>query len=96
MLHDAFGSINFEAEPAYVVTRDILYADDTLLASQSRTNTQNMLNAIVGEGGTYGLVRESMDKCSERPFKHFIILLADEKKENRFRLVQMSDQIIFE
>jgi len=55
MLHDAFGSINFEAEPAYVVTRDILYADDTLLASQIRTNIQNMLKAIVGEGCKYGL-----------------------------------------
>ena len=55
MLRDAFHNIDFEAEPAYVVTRDILYADDTLLASHSKNNVQSMLNAIVLEGQKYGL-----------------------------------------
>eukprot|EP00959_Pyramimonas_sp_CCMP1952_P398826 8357224-Pyramimonas_sp.AAC.1 len=42
-------------EPDYVVTRDELYADDTLLISRSKQNMQNMLNAIVAESRKYGL-----------------------------------------
>jgi len=55
MLHDALEGIQYDPDPEYIVTRDILYADDTLLASQSSSNLQNMLNAIVGEGAKYGL-----------------------------------------
>ena len=55
MLHDALNDIQYDPDPEYVVTRDILYADDTLLASQSSLNLQNMLNAIVTEGAKYGL-----------------------------------------
>ena len=38
-----------------MVTRDVLYADDTLLVSQHQSNLQTMLNAIVEEGRKYGL-----------------------------------------
>eukprot|EP00959_Pyramimonas_sp_CCMP1952_P060790 1269753-Pyramimonas_sp.AAC.1 len=55
MLHDACEAINFEADAAYVATRDRLHADDALLASQSKTNVQSMLNAIAAEGRKYGL-----------------------------------------
>ena len=55
MLHDAIDTLQVEDEPGYVVTRDVLYADDTLLVSQHQSNFQNMLNAIVGEGLNYGL-----------------------------------------
>ena len=53
MLHNALGSIAYDADPEYIVTRDTLYADDTLLASQSGRNLQNMLNAIVEEWANY-------------------------------------------
>ena len=55
MLHDAIDSLHLEEEPGYVVTRDVLYADDTLLVSQHQSNLQNMLNAIIEEGRNYGL-----------------------------------------
>ena len=57
MLHDI--DLRLEAslavEPKYVVTRDILYADDTLLASSSASSLQSLLNAVVEEGARYGL-----------------------------------------
>ena len=55
MLHDALRDLHYEPDPEYIVTRDMLYADDTLLASQSSGNLQSMLNAIVDEGAKYGL-----------------------------------------
>ena len=55
MLNDAVDSLLLEPEPDYVVTRDILYADDTLFVSRHQSNLQAMLNAIVEEGRKYGL-----------------------------------------
>ena len=55
MLHDAIDSLHQEEEPGYVVSRDVLYADDTLFVSQQQSNVQKMLNAIVEEGRKYGL-----------------------------------------
>ena len=36
MLHDVFADVVLEEEPPYVVSRDVLYADDTLLVDASR------------------------------------------------------------
>ena len=55
MLHDSIDTLHLQQEPEYVVTRDVLYADDTLLVSRHQTNLQAMLNAIVEEGQRYGL-----------------------------------------
>jgi len=55
LLHDVFSRLDLRDEPAFLVTRDVLYADDTLLASQHQENLQHMLNAIVEEGMKYGL-----------------------------------------
>ena len=55
MLHDVFGSLDLRQEPEYIVTRDMLYADDTLLASSSADNLQSILSTIVEEGARYGL-----------------------------------------
>ena len=55
MLHDVFGSLDLGQEPEYIVTRDMLYADDTLLASSSADNLQIILSSIVEEGARYGL-----------------------------------------
>eukprot|EP00959_Pyramimonas_sp_CCMP1952_P116206 2429365-Pyramimonas_sp.AAC.1 len=55
MLHDALKDIQYDPDPEYVVAPDTLYADDTLLASRSSVNLQNMLNAIVTEGAKYGM-----------------------------------------
>ena len=37
-----------------MVSRDVLYADDTLLVSQHTSNLQAMLEAVVDEGMRYG------------------------------------------
>ena len=55
MLHDAVDTLHLQREPGYLVSRDVLYADDTLLVSQHQANLQQMLNAIVEEGRRYGL-----------------------------------------
>ena len=56
MLHDI--DLRLEAyltvERNYVVTRDILYADDTLLASSLASSLQSFLNAVVEGGARYG------------------------------------------
>ena len=61
MLHDVFSSLDLLAEPDYIVTRDVLYADDTLLVSRHVSNLQAILGAIVDEGRRYGL-ELNMDK----------------------------------
>ena len=55
MMQDVFQRVQLEDEPAYVVTRDLLYADDTLLASRHASNLQRLLAAVVEEGARYGL-----------------------------------------
>jgi hypothetical protein len=55
MLHDAFTPLALESEPEYIVTRDILYADDTLLVSKHISNLHVMLEAIILEGQKYGM-----------------------------------------
>eukprot|EP00959_Pyramimonas_sp_CCMP1952_P064246 1341820-Pyramimonas_sp.AAC.1 len=55
MLQDALSDLRLQQDPGYVVSRDILYADDTALVSQHEGNLQIMLGAIVAEGRKYGL-----------------------------------------
>ena len=55
MFHDIYKRINLNPEPAFVVTRELLYAGDTLLASSSAENLQILLNAVCEEGLKYGL-----------------------------------------
>ena len=55
MMHDVFSGLELHDEPGFVVTRDILYADDTLLASRHAYNLQLILNRIVDESAKYGL-----------------------------------------
>ena len=44
-----------EHEPSYVVTRDMLYADDTVLVSRHAGNLQLLLERIIVEGKKCGL-----------------------------------------
>ena len=55
MFFDIDSSIHLAAEPLFVVTRDILYADDILLMSSSPSNLQVLLGVVVNEGAKYGL-----------------------------------------
>ena len=55
MLHDVYKGIDLETEPPFVVSRDVLYADDTLLVSKHLGNLQALLDRIVSEGQRYGL-----------------------------------------
>ena len=55
MFHDIYARIHLDPEPAFIVTRELLYADDTLLASSSEKNLQTLLNAVCEEGLKYGL-----------------------------------------
>ena len=55
LLHDVHRRVHLVDEPAYIVTREVLYADDTLLVSSSSGNLQQLLDAIVQEGLKYGL-----------------------------------------
>ena len=55
MFHDIYARIHLDLEPGFIVTRELLYADDTLLASSSAGNLQTLLNAVCSEGLKYGL-----------------------------------------
>eukprot|EP00959_Pyramimonas_sp_CCMP1952_P309379 6474338-Pyramimonas_sp.AAC.1 len=55
MLHAVYGTLELLAEPDFVITRGILYADDTMLVSHHYSNHQQVLAAIVEEGRKYGL-----------------------------------------
>lgn len=55
LLHDVHQAVDLAPEPSYIVTNEVLYADDTLLASHSRENLQKLLTATVEEGSRYGL-----------------------------------------
>ena len=54
MSHDVFNGADLQEEPQYVVTRDVLYADDTLLVSQPPRNIQTLPETNVTEGRKYG------------------------------------------
>ena len=47
-------NVILDDEPEYLVTKDILYADDTLLASSNSANMERLVNAIVQESVAYG------------------------------------------
>eukprot|EP00959_Pyramimonas_sp_CCMP1952_P466331 9489799-Pyramimonas_sp.AAC.1 len=49
MLYDAFGQFDLQEDPAYVVTRDILHADDALLLSRHKQSMEDMLSAMSTE-----------------------------------------------
>ena len=55
MMHDVFQDVVLIKEPAYIVACDVLYADDTLLASKHAANLQILLGRILAEGRLYGL-----------------------------------------
>ena len=55
MFHDIQAKLELEAEPLFVVTRELLYADDTVLMSSSQRNLQQLIDAVAAEGATYGL-----------------------------------------
>ena len=55
MFHDIYNLLHLDPEPPFVVTREVLYADDSLLMSSSPRNLQALLNAVVAEGAKYGL-----------------------------------------
>ena len=55
MFEDIYGRLPLVEEAEYVVTREVLYADDTLLLSSSPENLQALLGAVVEEGAKYGL-----------------------------------------
>ena len=60
MLHDVDTRVRFQVsaevpEPDYIVSRDLLYAGDTLLVSCSAQRLQRHLDLIVDEGLRYGL-----------------------------------------
>ena len=44
-----------QAEPNFVALRELLYADDTVLISSSRTNLKEMLKDVMIESAKYGL-----------------------------------------
>ena len=55
MFHDIYGKIHLDPEPAFLVTNEVLYADDTVLLSSSAKNLQTLMDAVVAEGANYGL-----------------------------------------
>ena len=54
-LENALSGRNFPDEPAYVVCKDLLYADDTVLFSSCSAKLQMHLDLLVEEGQRYGL-----------------------------------------
>eukprot|EP00959_Pyramimonas_sp_CCMP1952_P301473 6307518-Pyramimonas_sp.AAC.1 len=61
MLYDAYDQFDLQEDPAYVVARDILNADDALLLSRRKQNMEDMLLAIITEdGGAIKSVREAV------------------------------------
>ena len=55
MMHDMYASLKLRKELEFVETQEVLYADDTVLASGDGATMQKLLNAIVEEGAHYGL-----------------------------------------
>jgi len=55
MFHDIYKRVELVPEAEYVITNEVLYADDTLLLSSDAGNLQTLLDAVVEEGAKYGL-----------------------------------------
>ena len=55
MFYDIYNSVDLQDEPEFVVTRELLYADETVLLSARQDNLQQLPDAIVTEGAKYGL-----------------------------------------
>ena len=55
MFEDIYNQVQLDADAPYIVTNEILYADDTVLLSSSPTNCQRLLDEVVSEGAKYGL-----------------------------------------
>ena len=50
MMHDILASVELEAEPPYLMSRTLMYADDTRLMSSSVRNLQGLLQKVVDQG----------------------------------------------
>ena len=55
MFYDIHARITLRTEPAFVLARDLLYADDTVLMSSSQENLQLLVNEVSAKGAAYGL-----------------------------------------
>ena len=55
MFEDMYSQIHLDIDAPYVVSNEVLYADDTVLLSSSLNNCQMLLDAVVSEGEKYGL-----------------------------------------
>ena len=55
LLHDIGSTSHLMSEPPFITSREIRYADDTLLISSHVDNLQQVLGGIVEEGRRYGL-----------------------------------------
>ena len=54
MFYDIHAKLQLEPEPSFVVSSELLYADDTVLMSSSQSNLQQLVNAVSSEGAVYG------------------------------------------
>ena len=50
MFHDIYKLVHLDEEPPFLITQDLLYADDTALLSGSQKNLQVLLDVVVSEG----------------------------------------------
>ena len=55
MFENIYSQIHLDKDAPYVVSNEVLYADDTVLLSSSLNNCQMLLDAVVSEGEKYGL-----------------------------------------
>eukprot|EP00959_Pyramimonas_sp_CCMP1952_P035515 743732-Pyramimonas_sp.AAC.1 len=62
-------------EPQFMVTTDLLYADDTMLASSDTNKVQLLLGTVITEGSFYGL-ELNWDKTVALRIKHNGVVFA--------------------
>ena len=55
MFHDIHDRLELSPVPAYIPSRELSYADDTVLMSSSEGNLQLLVDAVCKEGAVYGL-----------------------------------------